>query len=83
MSSARELETVLRCYPQIYCACHRRHVRDEETQELLSAHQAGVLDHLDDAEATSVLDLARHMAGAASEAISAGDLNRFLRGGTP
>lgn len=55
------VETVLRCYPFIYFACHRRHVRDEATREVLSAHQASVLDHLDDVEATSLRDLARHM----------------------
>jgi DNA-binding MarR family transcriptional regulator len=61
-----EVETVLRCYPQIYFACHRRHVRDEQTQTLLSSHQASILDHLDDVEATSLLDLARHMGVTAS-----------------
>jgi DNA-binding MarR family transcriptional regulator len=61
-----EVETVLRCYPQIYFACHRRHVRDERTQVLLSAHQASVLDHLDDVEGSSLLTLARHMGVTAS-----------------
>ena len=64
--SRAEVETVLRCYPQIYFACHRRHVRDEKTQVILSAHQASVLDHLDDAEGTSLLTLARHMGVTAS-----------------
>ena len=59
--SRPEVETVLRCYPRIYFACHRRHVRDEQTSRVLSAHQASVLDHLDDVESTSLLDLARHM----------------------
>jgi DNA-binding MarR family transcriptional regulator len=61
-----EVETVLRCYPQIYFACHRRHVRDEKTQEVLSAHQASVLDHLDDVEGTSLFELARHTGVTAS-----------------
>src|SRR5438270_1477317 len=60
------VETVLRCYPKIYFACHRRHVRDEQTKAILSAHQASVLDHLDDVEATSLLELARHMGVTAS-----------------
>jgi DNA-binding MarR family transcriptional regulator len=51
----------LRCYPRIYFACHRRHVRDEQSSAIISAHQASVLDHLDDIESTSLLDLARHM----------------------
>ena len=64
--SRPEVETVLRCYPQIYFACHRRHVRDQKTQAVLSAHQASVLDHLDDVEGTSLLALARHMGVTAS-----------------
>jgi DNA-binding MarR family transcriptional regulator len=61
-----EVETVLRCYPQIYFACHRRHVRDQKTKAVLSAHQASVLDHLDDVEGTNLLELARHMGVTAS-----------------
>ena len=61
-----EVDTVLRCYPQIYFACHKRHVRDEETQSVLSGHQAGVLDHLDDVQPTALFDLARHMGVTAS-----------------
>ena len=61
-----EVETVLRCYPLIYFACHRRHVRDEQTKAVLSAHQASVLDHLDDVEGTSLLELAKHMGVTAS-----------------
>jgi len=38
-------------YPQIYFACHTRHVRDKRTNRLVSAHQASVLDHLDELEA--------------------------------
>jgi DNA-binding MarR family transcriptional regulator len=58
--------TVLRSYPKIYFACHRRHVRDEQTQKVLSSHQASVLDHLDEVEATSLLSLAQHMGVTAS-----------------
>ena len=60
------METVLRCYPQIYFACHRRHVRDPKTKAVLSARQASVLDHLDDVEGTSLLELAKHMGVTAS-----------------
>jgi DNA-binding MarR family transcriptional regulator len=48
-------------YPRIYFACHTRHVRDLESQRLLSRHQASILDHLDEIEPTTVNDLARHM----------------------
>jgi DNA-binding MarR family transcriptional regulator len=61
-----DVETVLRCYPQIYFACHKRHVRDEATRTIISAHQASILDHLDDLQATSLFDLARHMGVTAS-----------------
>jgi MarR family transcriptional regulator, organic hydroperoxide resistance regulator len=60
------VEIVLKCYPQIYFACHRRHVRDEKTGAILSAHQASVLDHLDDVDGTNLLELARHMGVTAS-----------------
>jgi len=60
------VETVLQCYPQIYFACHRRHVRDEKTGAVLSAHQASVLDHLDDLDGTNLLELAGHMGVTAS-----------------
>jgi MarR family transcriptional regulator, organic hydroperoxide resistance regulator len=74
-----EVETVVECYPQIYFACHRRHVRDPENQALLSAHQASVLDHLDTVEATALLDLARHM-GVTASTMSL-TVDRLERGG--
>jgi DNA-binding MarR family transcriptional regulator len=74
-----EVDLVLRCYPQIYFACHRRHVRDEKTQNVISAHQASILDHLDDVEGTSMLDLARHMGVTASTISLTAD--RLERGG--
>jgi DNA-binding MarR family transcriptional regulator len=74
-----EVETVLRCYPQIYFACHKRHVRDPETQEVLSGHQASVLDHLDDVHPTPLFDLARHM-GVTASTMSL-TMDRLVRGG--
>jgi DNA-binding MarR family transcriptional regulator len=55
------VKQVMELYPRIYFACHTRHVRDPKTQRLLSAHQASILDHLDDCEPLTLLDLARHM----------------------
>jgi DNA-binding MarR family transcriptional regulator len=52
---------VMELYPRIYFACHTRHVRDPQTRRLLSAHQASILDHLDEHEPLALLDLARHM----------------------
>jgi DNA-binding MarR family transcriptional regulator len=56
----------MECYPKIYFACHTRHVQDEETNQKLSAHQASILDHLDELEPTSMLTLAGHMGVTAS-----------------
>jgi DNA-binding MarR family transcriptional regulator len=53
-------------YPKIFFACHRRHVPDPATREVLSAHQASILDHLDDIQPTSVTRLALHMGVTAS-----------------
>jgi MarR family transcriptional regulator, organic hydroperoxide resistance regulator len=64
--SQGQVQTVLRCYPQIYFACHCRHIRDQKTNAQLSSHQASVLDHLDDVEGTSLLALAQHMGVTAS-----------------
>jgi DNA-binding MarR family transcriptional regulator len=56
-----DVQTLLDAYPRIYFACHRRHVRDPQTQAILSAHQASILDHLDTVDPATLGDLARHM----------------------
>jgi DNA-binding MarR family transcriptional regulator len=61
--SVRQLMTF---YPQIYFACHTRHVRDRRTNTVLSAHQASVLDHLDEIDPTNLRTLAAHMGVTAS-----------------
>ena len=55
------MTALMTLYPRIYFACHTRHVRDPQTQRLLSRHQASILDHLDELEPTTVMDLAGHM----------------------
>jgi len=77
--SQADVQTVLRCYPQIYFACHCRHVRDQKTEAQLSSHQASVLDHLDDVEGTSLLALAQHM-GVTASTMSL-TVDRLERGG--
>jgi DNA-binding MarR family transcriptional regulator len=57
---------LLDSYPKIFFACHVRHVRDPETRKELSAHQASILDHLDDKEPASLMMLAQHMGVTAS-----------------
>ena len=58
MSDVRRL---LDAYPRIYFACHTRHVRDHQTGADVSAHQASILDHLDEVDPMSMSDLAGHM----------------------
>ena len=55
------VQQVLDHYPRIFFACHTRHRRDPTTKRLLSQHQGSILDHLDDVEPTSLMDLAKHM----------------------
>ena len=55
------MTAVMTLYPRIYFACHTRHVRDPQSQRLLSRHQASMLDHLDEIEPTTIMDLAGHI----------------------
>lgn len=61
LSVAQAAQSLLTLYPRIYFACHTRHVRDPQTQRLLSRHQASVLDHLDEIDPTTLNGLAKHM----------------------
>jgi len=60
------VKQLLELYPRIYFACHTRHVRDPKSRRTLSAHQASILDHLDEREPLTLLDLAAHMGVTAS-----------------
>jgi DNA-binding MarR family transcriptional regulator len=73
------MSAVMTLYPRIYFACHTRHVRDPQSLRLLSRHQASVLDHLDEIDATTVSDLAAHM-GVTPATMSIG-LDRLERRG--
>jgi DNA-binding MarR family transcriptional regulator len=57
----RHVRDVLDAYPRIYFACHTRHVRDPRSGAAVSAHQASILDHLDEVDGTTMSDLAGHM----------------------
>jgi MarR family transcriptional regulator, organic hydroperoxide resistance regulator len=57
---------LLSFYPRIFFACHTRHVRDPKSGSVISAHQASILDHLDQIEPTGLNDLASHMGVTAS-----------------
>jgi DNA-binding MarR family transcriptional regulator len=63
MNAVRQVMTF---YPRIYFACHTRHVRDSSSGRTISAHQASILDHLDEIEPTGLNELARHMGVTAS-----------------
>jgi len=66
ISQGDAVRAVLEHYPRVFFACHSRHVRDEQANRTLSAHQASILDHLDEVEPMGMTDLARHMGVTAS-----------------
>ncbi len=57
----RHVRQLLDAYPRIYFVCHTRHVKDPATGADVSAHQASILDHLDEVDPMSMTDLAGHM----------------------
>lgn len=56
-----DVQQILTWYPSIFFACHTRHVQDPERETVLSAHQASILDHLDEEAGLRLTDLAEHM----------------------
>jgi DNA-binding MarR family transcriptional regulator len=64
--TGQHVRRLLDLYPKIFHACHTRHVKDPESGNVLSAHQASILDHLDEVEATTLAGLARHSGVTAS-----------------
>lgn len=48
-------------FPQVYHACHTRHVRARTSPAGLSARDASLLAHLDRLEGASAASLARHL----------------------
>jgi DNA-binding MarR family transcriptional regulator len=66
MTLAQQTQAVLRLYPEVFFACHCRHVRDDRTGRSLSARLASILDHLDADEPVPLHILARHMGVTAS-----------------
>jgi DNA-binding MarR family transcriptional regulator len=64
--SNRDVRLVQVAYPQIYFACHTRHVRRASTATRLSATDSTLLAHLDEDHATRPTKLAKHLGVAAS-----------------
>jgi DNA-binding MarR family transcriptional regulator len=62
----RDVRLIQTAYPQIYFACHTRHVRRASTATRLSATDSTLLAHLDEDEAVRPTVLARHLGLAAS-----------------
>ena len=62
----RDVRIVQTAYPQIYFACHTRHVRRASTATQLSATDSTLLAHLDEDEAVRPTALAKHLGLAAS-----------------
>ena len=73
------IRRLLDAYPAIFLACHRIHVRDDETGKLITERQASVLDHLHATHPTTLSRLAEHMGvGRSTMSIM---VARLVRGG--
>jgi DNA-binding MarR family transcriptional regulator len=68
--AARDVRLVQVCYPQIYFACHTRHLRRASTPTRLSAADSTLLAHLDERRSVRPTMLARHL-GVAPSTLSA------------
>jgi len=64
--SNRDVRLVQVAYPQIYFACHTRHIRRASTVTRLSAADSTLLAHLDEDRSTRPTELAKHLGLAAS-----------------
>jgi DNA-binding MarR family transcriptional regulator len=60
-SVAAFVRAVQIAYPQIYLACHTRHVRARSTAFRLSARDSSLLVHLDEDRPTRPAELAQHL----------------------
>src|SRR5580704_14124835 len=56
-----DVELVQRYYPQIYLACHKRHVRASSTAYRLSSRDSSILVHLNDTVPVTPTELADHL----------------------
>ena len=66
----RDVRLVQVAYPQIYFACHTRHIRRASTPHRLSAADSTLLAHLDEERPVRSTVLARHL-GVANSTLSA------------
>jgi DNA-binding MarR family transcriptional regulator len=75
--SERDIRLVQTCYPQIYLACHTRHVARRSSSVHLSRGDASLLSHLDEREPIRASALAAHL-GVAPSTLSAA-ISRLTR----
>lgn len=61
MVTDQDILQVQRHYPQIYLACHKRHVRAASTTFRISSQDASLLVHLDHESAMAPQSLAAHL----------------------
>lgn len=66
MNSADAVAAIQRSYPQIYLACHVRHMRARTSGTHISPSDSSLLAHLDLARPVSPARLARHLGVRAS-----------------
>jgi len=59
--NASDAELVQRYYPQIYLACHKRHIRASSTTYRLSARDSSILVHLSETVPVTPTELAAHL----------------------
>lgn len=55
------IRRLLDAYPAIFLACHRKHLREDESGNKITDQQASVLDHLHATRPTTLSKLAEHM----------------------
>jgi DNA-binding MarR family transcriptional regulator len=60
MTTENASRTLMELYPKLFLACHRRHVVDHAARQVVSEHQASILDHLDELHGMSLSRLAAH-----------------------
>jgi DNA-binding MarR family transcriptional regulator len=74
-----QIRRLLDAYPAIFLACHRQHVRQDETGRTVTENQASLLNHLHASKPMSLSKLAEHM-GVGRSAMSI-TVSRLVRGG--
>ena len=61
MTIQHAIERIQFCYPQVYYACHTRHVRARSSASHLSTRDSEILVHLDRKTPLTLTELASHM----------------------